>query len=107
MHYPHKTSKRKRIRKSGFRRRMKTSKGRRSVNRQRRLGRNGLGNPDTYGQHLPAGHPLLHKLQSKGLGTAKLLAGQQMQQGVAQPCALGHAQGGTAGGHDAAFDFQL
>ena len=39
MHYPHKTSKIKRIRKVGFRRRMKTSKGRRIVNRQRRLGR--------------------------------------------------------------------
>lgn len=39
MHYPHKTSKIKRIRKVGFRRRMKTSKGRRIVNRQRRIGR--------------------------------------------------------------------
>ena len=39
MHYPHKTSKIKRIRKVGFRRRMKTSKGRRIVNRQRALGR--------------------------------------------------------------------
>jgi ribosomal protein L34 len=39
MHYPHKTSKIKRIRKVGFRARMKTSKGRKIVNRQRRLGR--------------------------------------------------------------------
>lgn len=39
MHYPHKTSKIKRIRKIGFRRRMKTNKGRKIVNRQRRLGR--------------------------------------------------------------------
>jgi ribosomal protein L34 len=39
MHYPRKTSKIKRIRKVGFRARMKTGRGRRIVNRQRSLGR--------------------------------------------------------------------
>jgi len=39
MHYPHKTSKIKRIRNVGFRARMKTRKGRKIVNRQRRMGR--------------------------------------------------------------------
>lgn len=39
MHYPRKNSKIKRIRKQGFRARMKTSKGRRMINRQRSIGR--------------------------------------------------------------------
>jgi len=39
MHYPHKISKRKKIRKVGFRSRMSTSKGRKLINRQRRVGR--------------------------------------------------------------------
>lgn len=39
MHYPHKISKKKKIRKVGFRARMRTSKGRKLINRKRRLGR--------------------------------------------------------------------
>jgi ribosomal protein L34 len=39
MHYHHKLSKISRIRKSGFRARMKTGRGRRLINRARRVGR--------------------------------------------------------------------
>lgn len=39
MHYPHKTSKVKRARKIGFRARMKTKAGRKTINRKRRVGR--------------------------------------------------------------------
>jgi large subunit ribosomal protein L34 len=39
MHYPHKLSRIKKLRKLGFRARMKTRKGRAIVNRKRRLGR--------------------------------------------------------------------
>jgi ribosomal protein L34 len=39
MHYPHKTSKIKRVRKIGFRARMRTKKGRQTINRKRRVGR--------------------------------------------------------------------
>jgi large subunit ribosomal protein L34 len=39
MHYPHKVSKRKRVRKLGFRKRMRTKKGRQMINRKRRAGR--------------------------------------------------------------------
>lgn len=39
MHYPHRISKVKRARKLGFRARMKTSAGRRLINRKRRAGR--------------------------------------------------------------------
>jgi len=39
MHYPHRISKRKRVRKSGFRARMRTAKGRKTINRKRRAGR--------------------------------------------------------------------
>ncbi len=39
MHYPRKVSKIKRIRKVGFRARMATKRGRRIINRQRRVGR--------------------------------------------------------------------
>jgi ribosomal protein L34 len=39
MHYPHKISRTKKIRKVGFRRRMKSKAGRRIINRQRRIGR--------------------------------------------------------------------
>jgi len=39
MHYPRRNSTTTRRRKQGFRARMKTSKGRRVVNRRRRLGR--------------------------------------------------------------------
>ena len=39
MHYPHKISRRKRIRKLGFRARMRTKKGRQMMNRERRVGR--------------------------------------------------------------------
>jgi large subunit ribosomal protein L34 len=39
MHYPRKVSKIKRIRKVGFRARMKTSAGRRMINSKRRVGR--------------------------------------------------------------------
>jgi large subunit ribosomal protein L34 len=39
MHYPHKISRIKKVRKVGFRARMRTSKGRRIINRRRRLGR--------------------------------------------------------------------
>jgi large subunit ribosomal protein L34 len=39
MHYPHKISKVKRARKVGFRARMKTSNGRKMINRKRRAGR--------------------------------------------------------------------
>jgi large subunit ribosomal protein L34 len=38
MHYPRKLSKRKRIRKQGFRARMKTALGRRLLSRKRRHG---------------------------------------------------------------------
>lgn len=39
MHYPHKTSRIKKVRSVGFRSRMKTRKGRAILNRKRRLGR--------------------------------------------------------------------
>ncbi|HAU36343.1 MAG TPA: 50S ribosomal protein L34 [Phycisphaerales bacterium] len=39
MHYPHRISKRKRTRKIGFRARMRTSNGRKLINRKRRMGR--------------------------------------------------------------------
>ncbi len=39
MHYPHRLSKIKRKRKSGFLVRMRTSKGRKLINRKRRVGR--------------------------------------------------------------------
>jgi large subunit ribosomal protein L34 len=39
VHYPHKVSNRKRVRKIGFRARMKTKKGRQMLNRKRRVGR--------------------------------------------------------------------
>jgi len=43
MHYPRKISRIKKLRKQGFRARMRTSKGRRLLNRQRRQGRQSLG----------------------------------------------------------------
>jgi large subunit ribosomal protein L34 len=39
MHYPRHISNRKRVRQFGFRARMKTSAGRKIINRKRRLGR--------------------------------------------------------------------
>ena len=39
MHYPHKKSNIKRARKIGFRARMKSSSGRKTINRKRRAGR--------------------------------------------------------------------
>lgn len=39
MHYPHKTSRIKKLRKVGFRARMRTSAGRRIINSKRRVGR--------------------------------------------------------------------
>jgi large subunit ribosomal protein L34 len=39
MHYPHKLSRIKKLRKVGFRARMRTSKGRKIINRRRSLGR--------------------------------------------------------------------
>lgn len=39
MHYPHKISRTKKVRKVGFRARMKTRKGRAILNRKRRVGR--------------------------------------------------------------------
>ncbi|MCK4276078.1 MAG: 50S ribosomal protein L34 [Phycisphaerae bacterium] len=39
MKYPHRISKRKRARKLGFRARMRTSSGRKIINRKRRRGR--------------------------------------------------------------------
>lgn len=39
MHYPHKTSKIKRAHSIGFRARMKTTNGRKMINRKRRAGR--------------------------------------------------------------------
>ncbi len=39
MHYPHRISKIKRKRKSGFRARMRTSKGRKTIRNKRRVGR--------------------------------------------------------------------
>lgn len=39
MHYPHRISKIKRKRKSGFRARMRTSKGRKLIRNKRRAGR--------------------------------------------------------------------
>ena len=39
MHYPHKISKRKRARKIGFRARMRTARGRKTINQKRRAGR--------------------------------------------------------------------
>ncbi|HEX2971612.1 MAG TPA: 50S ribosomal protein L34 [Tepidisphaeraceae bacterium] len=39
MHYPHKSSKIKRARNIGFRVRMKTTNGRKMINRKRRAGR--------------------------------------------------------------------
>ena len=39
MHYPHKISKRKRVRKIGFRARMRTANGRKLINAKRRVGR--------------------------------------------------------------------
>jgi len=43
MHYPRKISRIKRIRKQGFRARMRTSKGRKLLGRQRRQGRHHIG----------------------------------------------------------------
>ncbi|NLX20830.1 MAG: 50S ribosomal protein L34 [Phycisphaerae bacterium] len=42
MHYPRKLSKIKRLRKQGFRARMRTTRGRKLVNRQRRRGRHAV-----------------------------------------------------------------
>ena len=42
MHYPRKISKIKKVRKQGFRARMRTSSGRKLLNRQRRKGRHSL-----------------------------------------------------------------
>lgn len=39
MHYPHKVSNRKRARKIGFRARMKSTNGRKTINNKRRVGR--------------------------------------------------------------------
>jgi large subunit ribosomal protein L34 len=39
MHYPHKVSNKKRVRKIGFRARMKTTRGRKTINAKRRVGR--------------------------------------------------------------------
>lgn len=39
MHYPHRISKVKRARKLGFRARMKSTNGRKTINRKRRAGR--------------------------------------------------------------------
>jgi large subunit ribosomal protein L34 len=39
MHYPHKVSNVKRVRRLGFRARMKTRKGRAMINRKRSMGR--------------------------------------------------------------------
>ena len=39
MHYPHKTSHKKRARKLGFRARMRTANGRKLINAKRRAGR--------------------------------------------------------------------
>ena len=39
MHYPHRNSKRKRVRKMGFRARMRTASGRKMINGRRRRGR--------------------------------------------------------------------
>ncbi|MFM1829828.1 MAG: ribosomal protein [Planctomycetota bacterium] len=39
MHYPHKISRIKKVRKVGFRARMATRKGRKIINRKRRVGR--------------------------------------------------------------------
>jgi large subunit ribosomal protein L34 len=39
MHYPHKVSNQKRARKIGFRARMKSSNGRKTINNKRRAGR--------------------------------------------------------------------
>ncbi|MGD8452162.1 MAG: 50S ribosomal protein L34 [Phycisphaerae bacterium] len=39
MHYPHRISKIKRLRKSGFRARMRTRLGRKIISRRRRIGR--------------------------------------------------------------------
>ncbi|MFO0783855.1 MAG: 50S ribosomal protein L34 [Phycisphaerales bacterium] len=39
MHYPHKLSRIKKVRKTGFRARMRTRKGRAIINRKRRVGR--------------------------------------------------------------------
>jgi ribosomal protein L34 len=39
MHYPHKVSRRKKVRAVGFRARMKTRKGRKIINSKRRTGR--------------------------------------------------------------------
>lgn len=39
MHYPHKTSRIKKVRSVGFRSRMSTRKGRKIINRKRRMGR--------------------------------------------------------------------
>ena len=42
MHYPRKLSRIKKLRKQGFRARMRTSNGRKLLNRQRRRGRHSL-----------------------------------------------------------------
>ena len=39
MHYPHRISKRKRVRKLGFRARMRTANGRKIINAKRRAGK--------------------------------------------------------------------
>ena len=55
MHYPHKISKVKRARKLGFRARMRTKNGRKTINRKRRAGRKRPGRLrsrlDDYGFH--------------------------------------------------------
>ena len=42
MHYPRRISRTKKLRKQGFRARMRTARGRRMLNRQRRKGRHSL-----------------------------------------------------------------
>ena len=74
---------------------------------QRCLLGNALGDLHRLGECLPGRHHTLHKVQPQSLGAAEFIAGEQVQHGIAQARAFGHAQGGAAGGHDAAFHFEL
>jgi hypothetical protein len=75
--------------------------------RQGRLGRDALRNRQRLVELLARGHHLLHEVQAIRLVAAEFVGRQQVQHRVAEAGALGHAQRGATGGHDAALHFHL